>query len=84
MLKDSEVFVRYGGCVTLGMAYVGTGSNKVVKRLLQIAVEDVSDDVRRVAVISLAFVLYQNYEQVRNYLKYPLDTKSDETINIVL
>lgn len=35
MLADSEPYVRYGGCLSLAMAYVGTGSNKVIERLLK-------------------------------------------------
>jgi 26S proteasome regulatory subunit N2 len=62
MLNDTEPYIRYGGCLALAMAYVGTGSNKVIEKLLQQAVNDVADEVRRVAVISLAFVLFRNYE----------------------
>lgn len=69
MLKDSEPFVRYGGVMTLAMAYIGTASNKVIQRLLTIAVEDVADDVRRSAVIALAFVLFKNYEQVPKVMR---------------
>jgi 26S proteasome regulatory subunit N2 len=46
------------------MAYVGTGSNNAVKSLLRFAVDDVSDDVRRSAVISLGFVMFKQYEQL--------------------
>ena len=48
----------------MGMAYVGTGNNKILKRLLHYAVSDVSDDVRRAAIISLGFLLLKDYEQV--------------------
>jgi len=41
------------------MAYAGTADNKAIRKLLHYAVDDVSDDVRRAAVISLAFVLYR-------------------------
>ncbi|KAL9658194.1 hypothetical protein ABK040_013106 [Willaertia magna] len=34
-----------------GLAYAGTGNNSVTRKLLQIAVSDVSDDVRRAVVI---------------------------------
>jgi 26S proteasome regulatory subunit N2 len=62
MLGDSEPYVRFGGCLTLAMAYVGTASNKVIQRLLNQAVNDVSDDVRRISIIALAFVMFKNYE----------------------
>jgi len=62
MLKDKDSILRFGGCLTIGMAYAGTGNSKAVKKLLQFAVEDVSDDVRRNAVIALAFVLFNHYE----------------------
>jgi len=40
------------------MAYAGTGNNKAIEKLLHYA-DDVSDDVRRSAVIALAFVLFK-------------------------
>ncbi len=46
------------------MAYVGTANNVAIKRLLHIAVSDVSDDVRRAAVTALGFVLCNTPEQV--------------------
>ena len=45
--------------MTVALAYCGTGSNKAVRRLLHVAVSDVNDDVRRVAVMSLGFVLFR-------------------------
>lgn len=33
--------------MALGMAYVGSGNNGAIKRLLNFAVTDVADDVRR-------------------------------------
>lgn len=52
--------------MALGMAYVGSGNQKAIRRLLNFAVTDVSDDVRRQAVISLAFVMFRQPEE---YLK---------------
>ena len=49
---------------TIGLAYAGTGNNKAIKDLLHVAVSDVNDDVRRVAVIALGFILYRNPSQV--------------------
>jgi len=57
MVRDSDPIIRYGGCLAVAAAYVATGNNAAVRRLLHVAVSDVSDDVRRAAVMSLGFVL---------------------------
>ena len=59
LLDDPDPTLRYGGILTVALAYCGTGSNKAVRRLLHVAVSDVNDDVRRVAVMSLGFVLFR-------------------------
>ena len=59
LLNDADPILRYGGILTIALAYCGTGSNKAVRRLLHVAVSDVSDDVRRIAVLSLGFVLFR-------------------------
>ncbi|KAF1941549.1 26S proteasome regulatory complex, non-ATPase subcomplex, Rpn2/Psmd1 subunit [Clathrospora elynae] len=59
LLDDPDPTLRYGGIMTIALAYCGTGSNKAVRRLLHVAVSDVSDDVRRVAVMSLGFILFK-------------------------
>jgi 26S proteasome regulatory subunit N2 len=41
----------------------GTSNNSAVQRLLNFAVSDVSDDVRRAAVLCLGFVLMGSPEQ---------------------
>ena len=56
--------MRYGGVYTLALAYAGTSNNDAVRQLLHIAVSDTSDDVRRAAVTSLAFLLFKNPGQV--------------------
>jgi 26S proteasome regulatory subunit N2 len=48
----------------IGLAYVGTANNNAIRRLLHVAVSDVSDDVRRAAVTALGFVMYKNHVQV--------------------
>lgn len=48
---------RYGGMFVMGMAYRGTANNSVIQKLLHFAVTDVSDDVRRGAVLNLGFLL---------------------------
>ena len=64
LLNDPDPTLRYGGIMTIALAYCGTGSNKAVRKLLHVAVSDVSDDVRRVAVMSLGFVLFRKYNSV--------------------
>lgn len=59
LLEDADPALRYGGVMTVALAYCGSGSNKAVRRLLHLAVSDVSDDVRRSAVMSLGFVLFR-------------------------
>lgn len=56
--------LRYGGALTIGLAYAGTSNSGAIRKLLRYAVEDVVDDVRRAAVISLGFVMFNNYEQM--------------------
>ena len=64
LLDDPDPILRYGGIQTLSLAYCGTGSNKAVRKLLHVAVSDVSDDVRRMAVISLGFILFRKPSSV--------------------
>jgi 26S proteasome regulatory subunit N2 len=59
LLDDPDPTLRYGGIMTIATAYCGTGSNKAVRKLLHVAVSDVSDDVRRMAVMSLGFILFR-------------------------
>ncbi|KAI9726290.1 MAG: proteasome regulatory particle base subunit [Chrysothrix sp. TS-e1954] len=59
LLEDPDPTLRYGGIMTIAMAYCGSSSNKAVRKLLHVAVSDVNDDVRRVAVMSLGFVLFR-------------------------
>lgn len=68
MTRDQDPILRYGGMYALGLAYRGTSNNKAIRQLLHFAVSDVSDDVRRTAVLALGFVLYSNPEQVRAFL----------------
>ncbi|KAK0736028.1 armadillo-type protein [Apiosordaria backusii] len=59
LLADPDPTLRYGGVLTVAMAYCGTGSNKAIRKLLHLAVSDVNDDVRRIAVMSLGFILFR-------------------------
>jgi 26S proteasome regulatory subunit N2 len=64
LLAEKDPILRYGGVYTLALAYAGTADNDAVRKLLHIAVSDTSDDVRRAAVTSLAFLLFKNPAQV--------------------
>jgi len=55
--------MRYGGMFTIAMAYCGTANDNAIRRLLHMAVSDVSDDVRRAAVMCLGFLLSSQPEQ---------------------
>ncbi|KAI0492395.1 hypothetical protein KFK09_026666 [Dendrobium nobile] len=63
LTRDQDPILRYGGMYALAMAYRGTANNKAIHQLLHFAVSDVSDDVRRTAVLALGFVLYSEPEQ---------------------
>ncbi|KAM7191711.1 Armadillo-type fold [Naviculisporaceae sp. PSN 640] len=59
LLSDPDPTLRYGGILTLALAYCGTGSNKAMRKVLHYAVSDVNDDVRRIAVMSMGFILFR-------------------------
>ncbi|RWW12067.1 hypothetical protein BHE74_00017610 [Ensete ventricosum] len=63
MTRDQDPIIRYGGMYALALGYRGTSNNKAIHQLLHFAVSDVSDDVRRTAVLALGFVLYSEPEQ---------------------
>ena len=64
LLDSKDHIVRYGGAYAIGMAYVGTGNTGALKKLLSIAASDVSDDVRRAAVVNIGFVMLNQPEKV--------------------
>ena len=59
LLDDPDPTLRYGGIMTIAVAYCRTGSSKAIQQLLHDAVSDINDDVRRVAVMSLGFILFR-------------------------
>jgi 26S proteasome regulatory subunit N2 len=64
LCRDKDHLIRYGGVFTIGSAYVGTANNAAVRRLLHIAVSDVSNDVRRAAVTCLGLVMIRLPERL--------------------
>ncbi|PWA34540.1 26S proteasome regulatory complex, non-ATPase subcomplex, Rpn2/Psmd1 subunit [Artemisia annua] len=63
MPTDKDPIIRYGGMFAIALAYSGTGNNKAIKTLLHFAVSDVSDDVRRAAVLAIGFFMYSEPER---------------------
>lgn len=63
LAADEDPIMRYGAMYGIGMAYCGTANNGAVRKLLQFAVSDVSDDVRRAAVLNLGFLLFKTPKQ---------------------
>lgn len=64
LIAEQDPILRYGGAFTIALAYAGSGSNWAVKKLLHIAVSDLSNDVRRAAVMGLGFILMRNHTAV--------------------
>jgi hypothetical protein len=52
---DKDPLLRAGAMHMVALAYAGTANNAAVRRLLHVAVSDVSDDVRRAAVTALGY-----------------------------
>merc|ERR1719272_2234880 len=69
MLLDKDAILRYGGCWCIALAYVGTSQSSAIRKLLHISVSDVSDDVRRAAVMALGFVMCNVPDQVPGVVK---------------
>merc|ERR1719326_658341 len=69
MLLDKDAILRYGGCWCIALAYVGTSQSAAIRKLLHISVSDVSDDVRRAAVIALGFVMCNVPDQLPGVVK---------------
>lgn len=42
LLLDKDSILRYGAMYTIGLAYCGTSNNNAIKKLLHVAVSDVS------------------------------------------
>lgn len=59
MARDKDPIVRYSAQFARGLAFCGSAASSAVRGLLHSAVSDVSDDVRRAAVMALGFVLHR-------------------------
>jgi len=74
LLSSRDPILRYGGMYTLALAYIGTGNNAVIQKLLHAAVSDVSNDVRMASVIALAFVLHNTPDRVPELVQLLLES----------
>lgn len=69
MGRSKDAIMRYGSMFAIGCAYAGTSNNTAVKKLLHFAVSDVSDDVKRAALMNLGFLLFRNPQKIPDLLK---------------
>ena len=54
-----DAIFRCGGVFVIAMAYAGTANSGAIERLLNMAVTDVSDEVRRYAIAFLGFLTFK-------------------------
>lgn len=69
LLEERDPFLRESAAWVTALAYVGTGSNNGLQRLLHIAISDVNDSVRRAATIGIGFILSRNPERLPGMVK---------------
>jgi 26S proteasome regulatory subunit N2 len=69
MVRSKDSIMRYGAMFAIGCAYAGTHNNLAVKKLLHFAVSDVSDDVKRAALMNLGFLLFRKPEKLPDLVK---------------
>mmetsp|Transcript_4842 Transcript_4842/g.3318 ORF Transcript_4842/g.3318 Transcript_4842/m.3318 type:complete len:187 (-) Transcript_4842:913-1473(-) len=70
MVMSKDSIMRYGGMFAVGCAYAGTNNTQAVKKLLHHAVTDVSDDVKRAALMNLGFLLFNKPEMIPDSVKH--------------
>jgi 26S proteasome regulatory subunit N2 len=69
MTRSKDSIMRYGAMFAIGCAYAGTSNNNAIKKLLHFAVSDVSDDVKRAALMNLGFLLFRRPEKIPDLVK---------------
>lgn len=69
MVRSKDSIMRYGAMFAIGCAYAGTNNNGAIKKLLHYAVSDVSDDVKRAALMNLGFLLFRKPEKIPELVK---------------
>lgn len=63
LILEQDYILRVGAVQMLSMAYFGTGDNTIISKLLRVAATDLSDDVRRAAVLGLGFVMIRKRQK---------------------
>lgn len=79
LCQSKDAILRYGGMFAVGLAYAGTANNFAIKKLLHFAVSDVTDDVRRAAVMNLGFLLFKSPERLPEILDLLGDSYNPHT-----
>ena len=69
MTRSKDSIMRYGAMFAIGCAYAGTSNNNAIRKLLHFAVSDVSDDVKRAALMNLGFLLFRKPEKIPDIVK---------------
>lgn len=69
MVRSKDSIMRYGAMFAIGCAYAGTANNQAIKKLLHYSVSDVSDDVKRAALMNLGFLLFRKPEKIPEMVK---------------
>jgi 26S proteasome regulatory subunit N2 len=59
LCSHKDAIFRCGGVFVIAMAYAGTANSGAIERLLNMAVTDVSDEVRRYAIAFLGFLTFK-------------------------
>merc|ERR1712159_988316 len=64
MKNHSDFHLRYGACYIISLSYIATTNNAAIRFLLDMAVSDVSNDVRRAATTSIGFIFLNQKENL--------------------
>ena len=67
--REKDPILRYGAMYCIGMAYCGSGNTTMLQKLIKFSVSDVSDDVRRAALINIGFLEIRNPDILFDNLK---------------
>lgn len=69
MKNHSDFHLRYGACYIIALSYVATSNNSALRFLLDMAVSDVSNDVRRAATTSIGFLFLNQSDHLPGLLR---------------
>lgn len=64
MKNHTDFHLRYGACYIIALSYIATNDNTATRFLLDMAVSDVSNDVRRAATTSIGFIFLNHTENL--------------------